>query len=332
MSNLETTEDLVQYVEAGMREKTDGTSVFRPAILGLLNRTYRSIVAGGTSELNTALNRVGKRAEEPVVFDWARSKFPYAFNFQAPENTGTLTATNNSTSLTFSAGPTPDLTDWYIRINNEDEIYRISAHTAGNTSATIDAAFVGAGGSGLTFSAFKLVYDISPSDGIIIPVGPIQVYASGGDKQIEIIDDRARMQTDHLIAVRMGMPDKASIVKRTDTSISLLFNGYPETIERAEMSYVPPALALSIGGNYPLIPKDKRVILAHLTLYYMLERVDDNRAVNHLNIAGGLWDALVNASHGPTKASNPDYGKVFANRMNARRQRIKKTRTGFEFN
>jgi len=73
---------------------------------------------------------------------------------------GTVSVTNGSTSITFSTGPTPSVAGYVFLVpsdtNDSGVVHRISAHTATQTGATLDAAFTGTTN---TTAAYKLYKD-----------------------------------------------------------------------------------------------------------------------------------------------------------------------------
>lgn len=61
----------------------------------------------------------------------------------APDYTsGTVALTAGSATITFSAGPTASQANRYIQFSSYSDWYKITAHTAGATSATIDPAYI----------------------------------------------------------------------------------------------------------------------------------------------------------------------------------------------
>lgn len=69
--------------------------------------------------------------------------------------TGTVTATNASTSITLSSAPTVSVANYKIMFEGDPEVYTIASHSAASTSATLNVAFVGDTGSGKTYKLWK---------------------------------------------------------------------------------------------------------------------------------------------------------------------------------
>lgn len=152
MAQFRTTADYVDAVLNRAGEPTSGTSQYEADALTYLNKIHTGLVAGG------------------LVFDikvddawsWARSKYPYVIELQAPIETGTVTFTNGSDAITFSSGPASSVAGWFIRLSGESTVYRIASHTAAATAADIDAFYVGTTGS-YSYTLFKLDYEVVPS-------------------------------------------------------------------------------------------------------------------------------------------------------------------------
>jgi hypothetical protein len=69
--------------------------------------------------------------------------------------TGTVSATNNSTSITFSSAPAASVANYRIKLSGSPEVYTIASHTAASTSATLSAAFVGTTVGGSSYKVWK---------------------------------------------------------------------------------------------------------------------------------------------------------------------------------
>ena len=78
-------------------------------------------------------------------------------------NTGTVSVTEDSTSITFSTSVVESKVDHYLNISGQREVYRITAHTAGATSATIDAAYTQNTNSAVGFKTWDPIIDL-PTD------------------------------------------------------------------------------------------------------------------------------------------------------------------------
>lgn len=90
-------------------------------------------------------------------------------------STGTVNVTNGSTAITFSVGPTPDATNFFIQFSDSGDWYQIATHTAGSTSATLDVPFGGLSAT-LTFILRKNYYSLPSNTGKILNVSQHRVW------------------------------------------------------------------------------------------------------------------------------------------------------------
>lgn len=74
--------------------------------------------------------------------------------------TGTLTATTNSTTITFTSAPSASVAGYYIQTSNSNDWYKISAHTAAATTATLETQYTRTGGAGLVYTLRKVSYSM----------------------------------------------------------------------------------------------------------------------------------------------------------------------------
>ncbi len=89
--------------------------------------------------------------------------------------TGTVNATNNDTAITFSVGPTPDVTGFFIQFSDTGDWYEIATHTAGATSATLTVPFGGSTAT-LTYVLRKNYYLLPANTGKILNVSQHRVW------------------------------------------------------------------------------------------------------------------------------------------------------------
>ena len=152
MAQFRTTADIQNEVLQKAGETTGGNSPFETIAMTYLNKVHHAIVAGG-SIFNIDV-------DEP--WTWARSKHPIVLELLAPYTTGTITCTVNDVNITFSSAPSVSLEGWHIQVSGKPTVYRITKHTAADTSAQIDSSFVNDTGA-YNFRAFKIDYEIMPT-------------------------------------------------------------------------------------------------------------------------------------------------------------------------
>lgn len=89
--------------------------------------------------------------------------------------TGTVTATADSTTITFTSGPAASVTGYFIQFSDSDDWYEISSHTAASTSATLTTPYLGTTSSTLTYVLRKVYYLLPADTGKILNVSQHRV-------------------------------------------------------------------------------------------------------------------------------------------------------------
>lgn len=153
MAQFRTTADIVDSVLLRSGETSNGNSKYESRALEYVNRIHRSIVIGG-SEFNLEVDE---------AWSWARAQRPLVLELKPKYNTGSITLTKGSEAGTFSDAPTSSLAGWHLQVSGRDGVFKIASHTASATAFELDGAYDSDSGSGLTFQAFKLDYELVPS-------------------------------------------------------------------------------------------------------------------------------------------------------------------------
>ncbi len=98
-----------------------------------------------------------------AAFPWlfGRKASPGVINCVAEITDGSVTLTTGSTAGTFSSAPAVSVKDRKLVADSDGIVCRISAHTAGQTGFTLDAAYQGDGGSGLSYTVFQDEYSLA---------------------------------------------------------------------------------------------------------------------------------------------------------------------------
>ena len=163
MANYQTSQDLVQAVLSVCGELTDGTSGYQADALTYLNLAYKNVLAGG--------NLYGIDVAEPWA--WALAKRPLNFILKPAIQNVSVTCTQQSYNITFSAAPT-DVTGanisvqgWFINIDSRDEWFQITQHTSGTTTAQIDVPYTEASLTAATCNIVQFEYDLI-DDSIVV--------------------------------------------------------------------------------------------------------------------------------------------------------------------
>lgn len=307
---IETTTELAQFVEKELGHDTAGASSQRSDIVSQLDLAHKTVLAGG-GILN--VDNSGRKRRENVVFNFARSATPKVLTLLAKLNTATLTATRGSNAVTFNTAPdsSNSVVNYFLRAVGDTTLYQISAHTAAATSATLDGPYVGdANLSAANCEIYKLQYTIGSSD-VLRLTSPLRAYpTSGSQYEIPVVDYEELRREYPLTSIDVGAPECAGIVQESNGTFTIQMSSYPDDMMRVECDYVPLPNTLSTTSVDPIIPRQHRLVLAHLAIYYLSLRNNDNRAREHLNIARERFSELVDMDAQNISSSDPNYGRI----------------------
>lgn len=262
MSNYQYSSDIINDALFRAGEPTDGTSDFESVALTYLNRSYNALVFGGNEFFPTAHE------------DWWWLKSESNIILQPSITTGTVAVTHNSASITFSSAPTSDMDNYFFRVEGRSDVFRISAHTASDTAATLDSVYTGTTAAAASYRLFKLEHDLAAD--CLKVTGPMQAFR---DSQYDIYGMAlSEMQSQYpLNLIQMGTPDRYAQVDEN----TVRFNKYIDTDELVRVDYdymrKPDALTDS-GSEEPLVPLKFRYVLADMTTFHLMMDKDDTRA------------------------------------------------------
>jgi len=260
MANLKYTSDIVDYVLFKSGEKTDGTSSYNAKALEYINSAYRKIWTGG-SEFDVDINE-----------NWIWLRDRGTLTLQPKITTGTISIVNNSTSATLSASQSTSTVGYYFKITGHEDIFRVSAHTAGTTAVTLDSVYTGTTNTAASYTLFKLDYTLA-SD-VIDVLSPITTQrANGNNGRIEGVS-LSKIPT--LSTMVAGVPEKFSYI--SDTTIR--FDKYVDT-EMVRIDYwykKRPADLTDSPSEEPVVPLRHRHVLGNIALMDLLIDMNDDRA------------------------------------------------------
>lgn len=153
MAQFRTTADILDEVLQKSGEPTNGNSPYESIVLTYLNKAHQAIIGGGSI--------FSLKVDEP--WTWARAKNPMVLEFQPAITYGTISVTENDINVTFNSAPAVSVQGWYLQlVGGEQTIYRITQHSAGVSSATLDSNCFDATGD-YSFRVFKLDYELTPA-------------------------------------------------------------------------------------------------------------------------------------------------------------------------
>ncbi|MGW8182127.1 MAG: phage adaptor protein, partial [bacterium] len=259
MSNYQYSSDLVNDILFKAGEPIDGTSDFDSKALTYLNRAYQALWMGG-AEFDPEINE-----------EWFWLKTTGILTLNAAITTGTIAVTDDSASITFSSAPASSLAGWHIKTNDHADVFKISAHTGGNTAATLDSVYTGTTDAAASYKAFQLEYDLA-SD-VLTMISPMRGYQNSANKidgisMRQLEDDWPLNMTSQNVPSRFAMVDDNTV----------RFNKYPSQLTRITYEYLAqPADLTDSGTEEPAVPRKYRRVLALMGAYWLLQDKNDDR-------------------------------------------------------
>jgi hypothetical protein len=125
------------------------------------------------SNQSTLLKRWLNNAQQIILrsFEWPflRNPTPLVIQTVTDITTGTVATTSGSTAITFSSAPTVSVAGRFIQTSSSNDWYKITAHTASSTSATIEIGAITTAAAA-TYTVRKLYYSTSTNVDRIIQV------------------------------------------------------------------------------------------------------------------------------------------------------------------
>lgn len=274
--------DIQTRVANQLRIPTTNTSEVAK-IAALINEVYRDVWA---------------------VQDWWFLVKRGVINTVARYDTGTISVTNGSTAATLSSSPAVGLGSFTGRVlltigdvSDNNAVYRISSHTAGSTTITLDAAYTGDDNTTATYKIYQDSYS-APVDlgkllkpkryGRSFPMEPIGM----GD----MADIKSSDQSEGKPAV-FSLIDFATTGDPT-TARQLVVHPYPDATYRIEFTYKQQLNTELSGTTQPLIPDEYRHILVYgaLARGYPVLLADTDRGTYFQNLFNDVLRLIAGAN------------------------------------
>ncbi len=198
---------------------------------------------------------------------------------------GTVTVTPDSTTITFSTAPAASKTNHLFAVDSHNEIYRITAHTAGATTATIEAAYTGSAVSAGTFKIW--------SDTIAMPTNlkeTIEVWHEHMQDPLEPLglqDFRRRTAENPKVEGRPALyttydfEDPTTGTAETESDRYRVLKVFPSICQYSttiHVDYIKQATALELDADEPLMPIEDRIVLAYGALEMEWKRARNTEA------------------------------------------------------
>lgn len=166
MANLDTVNDLAADALFRAGEPATGGS-YATRVYEYLNRTQRALLLGGSvavgRDLATSAGIYAHVVDLPITdFWWARKQPRGVLTTDALIETGTVTVTLGSPTVTFSSAPAASVAGWRLEVSKLPTVPRILSHAAGATTATMDAPWPEITSAGAGYVLYNVEYDLAP--------------------------------------------------------------------------------------------------------------------------------------------------------------------------
>lgn len=313
MANYTTIEDLVDDVlfragENGNAASLAGSDYYN-AIVKYLNRAYQSIWNGGGELL-------------PDISEqwwWLQAYGSGVLTLLPVFDDNTVQVSNNSTTITFSSAPQRSSSNisvqgWHFKVDDHADVFRITSHTSGATSATLDSVYTGDNDTAASFRAFKIDYTLA-SDVAEIN-GPFRAYQSGfTGNRVEKIGPRELNDRWPMEQISSGVPQNYALIAQQSGLWTVRFSHYGGNSDteliRLDYDYTAQPSDLTDAATAPAIPREYRKILADWALYFVYQDKEDSRADAALALAqSGLRAMAIENRRRNTRTSRA-YGRIF---------------------
>lgn len=265
MTTLQYSSEIIDWALFKAGEPTDGTSDFQDDTLRGLNRAYRAIWMGGGEFV--------KDMNEPWL--WLKKDPPGTLILKPIKNSGTVNVANNSATATLSAVVAEDLDGWFLKVAGCPDVFRVSAHTAGSATLTLDSVYTGTDNTTASYTLMKLEYDLAAD--CLRVIAPMRCQ-SDNRAEIEGIDLPALDRDYPLLDIETGTPERFALVTETKVRFNRAGGTTSTDLRRVEYDYLrKPDDLTDSASEEPAVPLQHRQVLADATLFYLLQSKSDQR-------------------------------------------------------
>lgn len=317
MANLKFTAEILDDILFRAGEPTDGTSDFNSQALEYLNRAYRGIWMGGGEFV--------KEMNAPWL--WLKKDPPGVLTLLPVDELGTVSVTNNSASATLSTTRAASVANYFLQVDGNDDVFRVSAHTAGTAALTLDSVYTGDTDTAATFRLMKLEYDLAAD--LLRLIGPMRAYSDGRSEIVGV--DLTSLDRDYpLPLVESGTPDRFAFVTETKVRFNRAGGLSSTDFRRVEYDYLyKPNDLTDSGSEEPAVPLQYRQILADAGLFYLLLAKADARAEQvGVMVRAGLQAMEADNRARLTQIGGVGYGHLYPRMDGLRRRHLLRTSSG----
>ncbi len=274
MASGASTSDIIKGALSRAGEVTNGNSQYHQAALKYISQFYLSLLSG-SNEFDV---------DAGIAWSWAKAENPLSIIIKPFIEDGTVSMTNGSTTGTFSSAPSISVANSYLKVEGRPEFFKILTHTAGVTTFTIDVEYTDDTGSGLSYKAIPIIYDLGSE--VLRLVEPGRQYKTqavdwlGGDGKIRGMDITAMRVSFPLKNIIQSIPSYFSVIYESDSKYMIQFNSYVDKQTKVDFDYIPYPTDLTDSlDSVPVVPRDHREVLEFAGAYFILQDKNDNEGM-----------------------------------------------------
>lgn len=194
--------------------------------------------------------------------------------------TGTVSATSESTSITFSSAPSVSVANRYIQFSSADDWYKITAHTASSTSATISPAYGQSSNlSAGTYKVRKLLYSTTTP-----LVSCLDIKKTVNPGRLESLNQR---EGDFFLPLYLETGDPTGyIAGPPDSTGGFQFSlaNPPSSVFNMHIRGIKVITEMSEESDVPIFPARWHSACVDIAAYYGFQTIDDTRAAESLAV------------------------------------------------
>lgn len=265
MANYTTSQDLVNDILTRGHEPSDGTSDFDADVVTYLNRAYLGILRGG-AELDPEIDE---------VWWWLRADDQGVLTLNPVVDTGTVSVTNNSSSITFSSAPSASQAGRHFKVDDHADVFIISSHSAESTSATLESVYTGTTNTAASYRSMQIDYDLA-SD--VLYISEAMTAFQDNQNKIRGIDLTGLTEMWPRSTLSSGVPRNFAMI--TDQKVRFSHYGGTSSTDLIKIDYEYMKLQTDLADdtNTPAVPREYRYILADWALSFLYAAKDDIKA------------------------------------------------------
>jgi hypothetical protein len=255
MANLTYSSELLDDMLRRAGESTTGNSKYETRALIYLNRAYRSLAQGGLE------------FDNKKVRDWWWLYTQGNLILQPIRTTGTVSVTQNNATATLSAVVNSDLDNYFFKVDGHPDVFRVSAHTSGSATLTLDSVYTGDTNATGTYVLWKMDYDLASDFARLMT--PFRRQQSAAD-EVYSLDIREFQAQNPVTLMGNGAPDRFAFVDHNTVRFNARGDADGDYI-RLDYFYIKTVTDLTDSASEePAVPSQYRHVLADLGLYFLL--------------------------------------------------------------